>query len=149
MKTGFAGLGFAAILLAGCGQKGPTMAPDTQTFTRNVNATPSQVVEATTSVFAARGISVASADRTKGKVESVPLSLSAEWGNTPASERADCQGVTAADPNARLVLTMNVRRDNDRSAFSLGAKRDGGESCVLQGPFLNGLMDDIVAKTGT
>ena len=122
------------------------MAPDTQMFTRNIDATPSKVVEATTAIFAERQIPVASTDQTNGRVESIPLSPSAEWGNVPADQRVDCGAAPAADPNSRLVLTMNVKRDDDRSVLSLGAKRNGNQSCVLKGPFMTELMDAIIAR---
>jgi hypothetical protein len=123
------------------------MAPSTQTFTRNVNATPSRVVEATTAIFAERMIPVATTDQTNGKVTSVPLDPNAEWGNVPASERVACNSIGgASDPNSRLVLTMNVKRNNDSSVLSLDAKRDGGDSCVLRGPFMTDLMDAIIAR---
>jgi hypothetical protein len=122
------------------------VAADTQTFTRNVDATPARVVEATTAVFAERNIGVATTDQTNGRVVSIPLSPTGEWGDVAADQRVNCGAVSAADPNSRLVLTMNVKRDNDRSALSLGAKRDGGESCVLRGPFMTELMDAIVAR---
>lgn len=146
MKLQSVGIGLAVALLAACSHSGPTMAPATQTFTRNVDATPSRVVEATTSVFAERGIGVATTDQTNGKVESIPLDPKAEWGNVPADQRVNCDAVSAADPNARLVLTMHVKRDNDRSVLSLDAKRDGGASCVMRGPFLTELMDAIIAR---
>ena len=146
MRAAMFGAGLAVVMVAACGKKGPSMAPDTQTFTRNVDATPSRVVEATTAVFAERRIPVAITDQTNGKVESVPLDPAGDWGDVAADERVDCGAVTAADPNARLVLRMNVKRDNDRSTLSLEAKRDGGQSCVLRGPFMTELMDAIVAR---
>ncbi|MEP7325661.1 MAG: hypothetical protein ABI836_06925 [Gemmatimonadota bacterium] len=146
MKVRMIGLGLAVVFGAACGQKGPSMAPDTQTFTRNVDAMPSRVVEATTAVFAERQIGVATTDQTNGKVESVPLDPMAEWGGMSADQRVNCSAVAAADPNSRLVLTMHVKRDGDRSVLTLDAKRDGGESCVLRGPFMTELMDAIVAK---
>jgi hypothetical protein len=146
MKVRFLGFGLAVALVAACNRGGPTTAPTTQTFTRNVDATPSRVVEATTAIFAERMIPVASADQTNGKVTSVPLDPNAEWGNVASTERVDCSTGAAADPNARLVLTMNVKRDKERSVLSIEAKRDGGASCVLRGPFMTGLMDAIVAR---
>ncbi|HEV8125985.1 MAG TPA: hypothetical protein VGP80_17190 [Gemmatimonadales bacterium] len=145
MKVRTIGIGLAVALSAACSHGGPTVAASTQTFTRNVDATPSKVVEATTAVFAERQIPVATTDQTNGKVESIPLDPNAEWGNVPATERVDC-GAVAADPNARLVLTMHVKQDNNRSVVSLDAKRDGGASCVLRGPFMTELMDAIVAR---
>jgi hypothetical protein len=142
------GVGAALTILAACAHNGPSTAPDTQSFTRNVNATPAKVVEATTAVFADRRIPVASTNETNGLVESIPLSLSGDWGNADADEKVDCRAVTAADPNARLVLTVRVKQDDNRSAVSLDAKRDGGESCVLRSPFLTALLDEIVAKAG-
>jgi hypothetical protein len=41
---------------------------------------------------------------------------------------------------------MNVKRNNDSSVLSLDAKRDGGDSCVLRGPFMTDLMDAIIAR---
>ncbi|MEO8200003.1 MAG: hypothetical protein ABI679_05715 [Gemmatimonadota bacterium] len=149
MKVGKIGIGLVVVLAAGCGRGGPSMAPDTQTFTRNVDATPSRVVEATTAVFAERHIGVATTDETNGKVVSVPLSPTGEWGDVPAEERVNCGAAPAADPNSRLVLTMHVKRDNNRSSLSLDAKRDGGQSCVLKGPFMTELMDAIVARVGS
>ena len=146
MKLRILGIGMIVALGAACSKGGPSLAPSTQTFTRNVDATPSRVVEATTAIFAERGIGVASTDQTNGKVESIPLDPKADWGNVAADQRVDCGAVAMADPNSRLVLTMNVKRDNDRSVLSLGAKRDGGESCVLRGPFMTELMDAIVAR---
>lgn len=146
MKLGLIGLGLSVALAAACSHGGPTTTPNTQTFTRNVDATPSRVVEATTALFAERRIPVATTDQTNGKVVSVPLDPNAEWGDTPADQRVDCRAVNVADPNARLVLTMNAKRDGDRSVLSLDAKRDGGESCVLRGPFMTELMDAIVAR---
>lgn len=146
MKVRTLGFGLTMALVAACSRSGPTMAPSSQTFTRNVDATPSRVVEATTAIFAERMIPVATTDQTNGRVESVPLDPNAEWGNVPSTERVDCRVGSAADPNSRLVLSMNVKRDNDRSVLSLGAKRDGGESCVLRGPFMTELMDAIVAR---
>jgi predicted small lipoprotein YifL len=143
------GVGAMLVLLAACGNKGPTAAPDTQSFTRNVNATPSKVVEATTAVFADRRIPVASTDQTNGLVESIPLALNGEWGNVEADQRVDCRSITAADPNARLVLRLRVKQDDNQSALSLDAKRDGGESCVLRSPFMTELLDEIVAKAGS
>ncbi len=137
------------LVLAACAHKGPTAAPDTQSFTRNVDATPSRVVEATTAVFADRRIPVASTDQTNGVVKSIPLQLNGDWGNTDAEERVDCRAVTAADPDARLVLTVRVKSDHNRSELTVDAKRDGGESCVLRGPFLTGLLDEIVARVAT
>jgi hypothetical protein len=146
MRIRTIGIGLVAALVAACNRGGPTMAPSTQLFTRNVDATPSRVVDATTAIFAERQIPVASTDQTNGRVESVPLDPNGEWGNVPAIDRVDCRVGSAADPNSRLVLTMNVKRDNERSVLSLGAKRDGGESCVLRGPFMTELMDAIVAR---
>jgi hypothetical protein len=105
-------------------------------------------VEAATAVFAERRIPVASTDQTNGRVESIPLAPSGEWGNIAADQRVDCRSVTAADPNARLVLRLQVKQDNNQSALSLDAKRDGGESCVLRSPFMTDLLDEIVAKAG-
>jgi hypothetical protein len=125
------------------------MAPSTQTFTRSVDATMARVVQATTAIFAERMIPVASADQTNGRVTSVPLDPNAEWGNVPAAERVDCSSGAAADANSRLVLSMNVKRDNERSVLSLNAKRDGGTSCVLRGPFMTDLMAAIVARVAS
>jgi hypothetical protein len=148
MNTRLIGFGSIIVLLAACAPKGPTMAPSTQSFTRNVNAVPAKVVEAATAVFAERQIPVASADQTNGKVQSVPLAPNGEWGNVSADQRVDCGAVAAADSNARLVLTVHVKQENNRSALSLDAKRDGGQSCVLKGPFMTDLLDEIVAKAG-
>jgi hypothetical protein len=146
MKVRTLGIGLTFALIAACNRGGPTLAPNTQTFTRNVDATMSRVVEATTAIFAERMIPVATTDQTNGKVTSVPLDPNAEWGNVPSAERVDCSAGAAADANSRLVLTMNVKRDNERSVLSLDAKRDGGASCVLRGPFMTELMDAIVAR---
>jgi hypothetical protein len=146
MKVRTVGIALTVALGAACSRGGPTMAPSTQTFTRNIDATPSKVVEATTAVFAEHQIPVATTDQTNGKVESVPLDPNADWGNVPAAERVDCRTGSTGDPNARLVLTMHVKRDNQRSVLSLDARRDGGESCVLKGPFMTELMDAIVAR---
>ena len=146
MKIRTLGIGLTVALVAACNRGGPTLAPTSQSFTRNVDATPSRVVDATTAIFAERMIPVATTDQTNGKVTSVPLDPNAEWGNVPAIDRVDCGAGAAADPNSRLVLTMNVRRDNERSVLSLDAKRDGGASCVLRGPFMTELMDAIVAR---
>lgn len=146
MKIRLLGIGLTLALVAACNRGGPTMAPSTQTFTRNIDAIPSRVVEAATAIFAERMIPVASTDQTNGKVTSVPLDPNAEWGNVPAAERVACSTGAVSDPNARLVLTMSVKRDNDRSVVSLDAKRDGGTSCVLRGPFMTELMDAIVAR---
>jgi hypothetical protein len=148
MQARTIGSGAALAVLIACAQGGPTAAPDTQSFTRNVNATPSKVVEATTAVFAARRIPVASTDQTNGRVESIPLSLTGEWGNVEADQRVDCRSVTTVDPDARLVLRLHVKQDDNQSALSLDAKRDGGESCVLRSPFMTELLDEIVAKAG-
>ncbi len=146
MKVRTLGFGLTVMLAAGCARNGPSMAADTQTFTRNVDATPSRVVEATTAVFAERSIPVASADQTNGRVTSVPLDLKGSWGNMSADERTDCGAVTMADANARMVLTMHVKQDKNQSVISLEAKRDGGQSCVLRGPFMTQILDDIVAR---
>ena len=146
MKIRTLGIGLTFALLAACNRGGPTTAASTQRFTRNVDATPSRVVDATTAIFAERMIPVATTDQTNGRVTSVPLDPNAEWGNVPAAERVDCGAAAASDANSRLVLTMNVKRDNERSVLSLDAKRDGGASCVLRGPFMTELMDAIVAR---
>ncbi len=143
------GIGMAVLLVAACGTKGPSTTPDTQTFTRNVDATPSRVVEAATSVFADRRIPVAKTDQTNGTVVSVPLDPRAEWGDVPTDQRVDCRAVALPDADSRLVLTVRVKRDNERSVLALDAKRDGGESCVLRGPFMTGLMDDIIARASS
>lgn len=148
MKVRTLGIGLTVLLAAGCGRSGPSMAPDTQTFTRNVNATPSRVVEATTAVFAERMIPVSSTDETNGRVSSVPLDLKGDWGNMSPDERVDCGAVTANDANARMVLTMHVKQERNQSVVSLEAKRDGGQSCVLRGPFMTRLLDDIIARVG-
>ena len=38
------------------------------------------------------------------------------------------------------------KRDSERSVLSIEARRDGGASCVLRGPFMTELMDAIVAR---
>jgi hypothetical protein len=133
-------------LMAACRSGGPQLAADTQTFTRSVDATPVRVVEATMAVFSERGITVASSDQVRGQVVSVPLDLNGEWGNASPAERVNCAGAAAPDPNARLVLTVRVKSENDRSVIALDAKRDGGLSCVLRGAFLTQLMDAIAAR---
>lgn len=148
MQNRTSGGAVALVFLAACFHNGPTAAPDTQTFTRNVNATPSKVVEAATAVFAERRIPVASTDQTNGIVESIPLAMTGDWGNVAADQRADCRTVAVADPDARVILSVHVKQDDNRSALSLEAKRDGGESCVLRGPFMTGLLDAIVARSG-
>ena len=148
MQVRTIGTGLVFLLVAACGQRGPSTTPDTQSFTRNVDATPSRVVEAATAVFADRQIPVASTDQTNGTVISVPLDPRADWGNVAADQRVDCRAVVTADPDARLVLTMRVKQEDSRSVLSLDAKRDGGESCVLRGPFMSGIMDDIIARVG-
>ena len=134
------------VLTAACNSGGPQLAADTQTFTRSVDATPVRVVEATMAVFSERGITVASSDQVRGQVVSVPLDLNGEWGNVSPAERVNCAGAAAADSNARLVLTVRVKSENDRSVIALDAKRDGGVSCVLRGAFLTQLMDAIAVR---
>jgi hypothetical protein len=145
MKVRTLSVGLMVALMAACHSSGPQTAADTQTFTRSVDATPARVVEATMAVFSERGITVASSDQVRGEVVSVPLDPNGEWGNVPPAERVNCAGAAAADPNTRLILTVRVKNENDRSVIALDAKRDGGVSCVLRGAFLTQLMDAIAA----
>jgi hypothetical protein len=138
-----------AVFMTACGSGGPQAAPDTQLFTRSVNATVSRVVEATMAVFSERGITVASSDQTKGEVVSVPLDPNGQWGNVPPAERVNCSGADVNSPNARLILTVRVKSENDRSEVSLDAKREGPQSCVLRGAFLTQLMDAIAIRAGS
>ncbi len=136
-----------AVLTSGCRSGDPETAPDTQTFSRSINATPSRVVEVAMSVFAERRITVATSDQIRGEVVSVPLDPNGEWGGVSPEERVNCAGVDAPDPNARLVLELRVRTDEGRSAVSLVARRSGGPSCVMRGTFLTQLLDAITTRT--
>lgn len=135
-----------AVLTAGCRSGDPESTPDTQTFSRSINATPSRVVEAAMAVFAERRITVATSDQNRGEVISVPLDPNGDWGSVSPEERVNCAGVTAPDPNARLVLELRVRTDNGQSAISLAARRSGGPSCVMRGTFLTQLLDAISTR---
>ena len=136
-----------AVTAAGCRRGGPETAPDTQTFTRSVNATTSRVVEAAMAVFAENQITVASSDQTKGEVMTIPLDPSGQWGGVLPDERVNCAGVDTPDPNARVILTVKARGESGGSRLSLEAKRSGGASCVLRGTFLTQLMDAIAARS--
>ena len=144
------GLWLAMVAVAGCSSsRSATSVPDTQSLTRTVDATASRIVAATSAVFAERQISVASADETRGEVVSVPLDPNGQWGDVAPADRVTCPEAGAGDPNARLVLKLRVKSENNRSVVGLEAKRDGGPSCVLRGNFLSQLLDAIVARSRT
>lgn len=135
-----------AVLTVGCRSGGPETSPRTQTFTRTVNATRSRTVEAAMAVFAERQITVASSDQTKGEVVSVPLDPNGQWGSVSPEERVNCSDVATPDPNARVILTLKARPEDERTVISLEARRSGGLSCVLRGTFLTQLLDAIQTR---
>src|SRR5688572_16597133 len=100
------GIAVTSAILWGCARGGPTAAPDTQSFTRTMDATPGAVVTATQAEFSERKIAVATADQSKGEVISVPLDPMGEWGNMAPSDRVNCGTTDRADPDARMVMTM-------------------------------------------
>lgn len=97
-------------------------------------------------VFAERQITVASSDQTKGEVVSVPLDPNSQWGSVSPEERVNCSDVATPDPNARVVLTLKARPEDERTVISLEARRSGGPSCVLRGTFLTQLLDAIQTR---
>jgi hypothetical protein len=139
--------GLTLCLTAGCGLSGgPNTTPDTQSFTRSINATPSRVVEATVAVFAERGITVATSDQTEGEVVSVPLNPTGQWGNMEPIQRVSCDNGQFPDPDSRLILTVKVQGEASRSVMSLDANHEGDTACVLSNAFLTDLMDAIAER---
>jgi hypothetical protein len=135
-----------AVFTAGCRSGSPESTPDTQTFTRTIDATRTKVVEAAMAIFSERSITVATSDQTMGEVFSMPLVPNGQWGGVSPEERVNCAGVDAPDPNARMVLKLRVRSEGGRSVMSLEAERSGGASCVMRGSFLTQLLDAISTR---
>lgn len=135
-------------LTAGCGifRGGPDTTPDTQRFTRSINATPARAVEATVAVFNERGITVATSDQTTGEVVSVPLDPTGRWGNMEPTERVTCGAGGVPSSDARIVLAVTIAGEAAQSVMSLDARHQGDTTCALRNDFLLSLIDSIAER---
>ncbi len=130
-----------------------------QQFTRQIQATPAQVVSAAVATFAEYNIPVATANEVGGEVESSPVEIQGQWGYGPASDRINCGSDAGGKPTAdvgvsRLSLKIRARPSSNGSKVELNAegthspteKGDPKTTCALTSKFITELLDSIDSK---
>lgn len=123
--------------------------PTTQTFSREVDATPAVVVTSTVKVFGDHHIPIAVADQPSGTVRSVPVNLR-EVLIGPPDERVTCTSPAAADTAGAVMVVFEVKakQNENRSVVQLDAQRDNhNRACVVRSSVATELLDEIVAGT--
>ena len=142
--------GLAGLVLAtACSSGTVTTAtsPTTQTFSRDVDATPAMVVTSTVKVFGDHHIPIAVADQPSGTVRSAPVNLR-EVLIGPPDERVTCTSAAAADTVGAVMVVLEVKAkgSGNESVVDLNAQRDNQtRACVVHSSVAAALLDEIVA----
>ncbi|HXE57871.1 MAG TPA: hypothetical protein VNK43_07715 [Gemmatimonadales bacterium] len=129
-----------ALACAGRASTGDDTGP--QQFTRQLSATPAQVVAATVETFADYEIPVATANEVEGEVRSGPITIASGGAYSPESDRVVCSAAAVAGEEGRaprMSLTVRTQRADGGSRVQLSAEGP----CNLTSGFITELLDQI------